>query len=388
MRTYVNNMEDVEYLYIVVWNEDPNPSPDGIHYDMYLMDADDVPLYMSGYWESREEEFDDVDYRHTIPPTVSHGDWGWLCSGYEPVYDEDGKIICHVGCDISMSEMMAERYSDLIYMIISALVVTAIALIGAFIFVTRNVVRPLTEITEDMKRFSPAPGKDYIESGVSNIYVKQGDEIGDIYDGIQKMQKNIVDYINDITTIKQDKEESDEVIKEKDQQIGEIKKEAFKDALTGIGNLNAYKRKVDDINKAIGNGYKSFAVVMMDVNRLKYINDNFGHAEGDAYLMGNSHIICEIYKHSPIYRIGGDEFVAILSGEDYKHREEKLEELRAIFEKTHKDENADPWERYSVSAGMAEFTQEDSTVEDVFKRADKIMYEEKEAFKRSNASES
>ena len=386
MRTYVNNMEDVEYLYAIVWNEDTNP--DGATYDMYLIDADDVPLYMIGYWEEREEEFDGVDYKTTIPPTISHGDWGWLCSGYEPLYDENGKIICHVGVDIEISEMMQERYSDLGYMVISALVVMVIAVVFAVIFVRKNVVNPLKEITADIKRFSPSAGKDYVEAGVTNICIKSDDEIGDIYKAIKRMQERQVDYINDITAFKQVKEEAEVVIKEKDQQIGEIRKEAYRDALTGIGSKAAYVRKENELNEAICKGYSSFAVVMMDANGLKYINDNYGHVQGDAYLKGCSHIICEEFKHSPVFRIGGDEFVAILSGEDYQKRDERVEALRKVFDTAYKNEEAQPWERYSASVGMAEFTSEDKTVDDVFKRADKLMYENKVAFKKTIASES
>ena len=386
MRTYVNNLEDVEYLYVVVWSEESNP--DGSYQDMYLIDADDVPVYMLGYWEDREAEFEGVDYTKTIPPTISHGDWGWLCSGYEPLFDEDGSIICHVGVDIDMGEMMNERYSDLAYMIISALIVTVIAVAFAVVFVRKNVVNPLKEITTDIKRFNPSAGKDYVESGVTNIYVKKDDEIGDIYTAIQRMQERIVDYINDLTAFKQSNEKAEVAIKEKDQQIGEIAKEAYRDALTGIGSKAAYVRKENELNEAIGKGYSSFAVVMMDANGLKHINDNFGHAQGDAYLKGCSHLICEEFKHSPVFRIGGDEFVAILSGEDFQKRNERVDALRKSFDLAYNKEDAQPWERYSASVGMAEFTSEDMNVDDVFKRADKLMYENKDAFKKSIASES
>ena len=381
MRTYLGNMEDVEYLYVVAWDE--HSAFDGAFYDMYVIDADDVPLYNCGYYELRESEFGEVDYTKTIQPVITTGDWGWLCSGYEPVY-VNGEIICHVGCDISMEEVMAERYSDLAYMIISAVVVTVISLIGAFIFVNHNVVKPIKAITEDMQKFSPAPGKDYIEAGVTNIYISREDEIGDIYGEIQTMQKNLVDYINDITTIRKDKEEAEESVRIKDQELGEISKEAFHDALTGIGNLNAYRRKAEELNGMIGDGKAEFAVVMMDANGLKNINDNYGHAEGDAYLKGNCNVICGILKNSPVFRIGGDEFVSVLEGVDYEQRDELVKTLRKTFAETYKKKKVQPWERYSVSVGMSVFESDDKTVDDVFKRADKIMYEVKEEFKRSN----
>jgi len=381
MRTYVENIEDIEYLYVVAWDE--HSSFDGSFYDMYVIDADDVPLYQTGYYELRELEFGEVDYTKTIQPVITRGDWGWLCSGYEPVYS-GSEIVCHVGCDISMDAVMSERYSDLAYMILGAIAVTIIALVGAFIFVNHNVVKPIKAITEDMQKFNPAPGKDYIESGVTNIYISREDEIGDIYGEIQTMQKRIVDYLNDITTIQKDMAEAEVAIKIKEQELGEISKEAFVDPLTGVGNLNAYKRRVDELSAEIASGKAEFAIVMMDANGLKNINDKYGHAEGDAYLKGNCNIICDNFKKSPVYRIGGDEFVAVLTGEDYVHREERIKALRKVFNTTYKDKKVDPWERYSVSVGMSEYGADDQSVDEVFKRADKIMYEVKEAFKRSN----
>ena len=81
-----------------------------------------------------------------------------------------------------------------------------------------------------------------------------------------------------------------------------------KDSLTGVGNKTAYIKKTNEINEQIRNGFKDFAVVMIDINGLKAVNDNYGHANGDLYIKGCCHIICEVFKHSPVYRIGGDEF--------------------------------------------------------------------------------
>ncbi len=370
MRTYVSNMEDIKYLYIVAWDED------GTELDMYLLDADDVPLYETGYYEVREAEFEGVDPRKTIQPVISEGDWGWLCSGFEPVYDHYGNLVCHVGCDVGMEEVMNARYRNLSYLIAATLGVTVIALAGAFLVVNRTVVSPLRSITSGMRKFRPSSGSSYSDAGVIDLDIRSRDEIGDIYNEIRTMQIKITDYINDITVITNDN-------KVKDKEIGEISKEAYKDALTGIGNKNAYMRMADQIGKDIADGTAEFAIVMMDVNGLKKINDSYGHVAGDNYLKGNCHIICEHFKHSPVFRIGGDEFVAILTGQDYVDRTKRVEELKASFKKTCNDESLKPWERCSASVGMAELSSIDNTFDLVFRRADKLMYEDKLAFKNN-----
>ena len=125
-----------------------------------------------------------------------------------------------------------------------------------------------------------------------------------------------------------------------------------------------------------------FAILMVDMNNLKKINDEYGHKFGDIYIKGCCNMVCETFKHSPIFRIGGDEFVVILMGSDYDKREEKLEKLKEDFIVSYKQSVADPWRRYSAALGMAENTAGDNAVEAVFKRADKEMYEDKAKFKK------
>ncbi len=166
-----------------------------------------------------------------------------------------------------------------------------------------------------------------------------------------------------------------------DEQIGQISQEAYKDALTGVGSKAAYNNKISELNDQLSKGSIDFAVVMVDMNQLKRINDEFGHKAGDLYIKGCCHLICEAFKHSPVFRIGGDEFVAILRGQDYDARLQNVENLRMAFDDAYEDEDQDPWLRFSASVGMAENASDDNTFELVFRRADEAMYEEKKRFK-------
>jgi len=374
---YLRNMDDIKYLYIVAIGE-----TDSL-YDMYLMDDENEPIYETGYYEEREPELMGVDASKEIAPTISKGDWGWLCSAYVPVFDSEGHLVCSVGCDVAMDEIMIQRRNNLLYTIIGALFLTALVLTLAIILVDRSIVKPLNAITVDMTKFSPARGRDYEESGVIALNIESRDEIEHIYQGIRNMQLNIVDYLNDLEAMQRDKEKVENDIKDKEKQIGQISREAYRDPLCGVGSKAAYSRRISDMNEHIKKNQEPlFAIVMVDVNGLKQINDNYGHSFGDSYLKGSCHIICDIYKHSPVYRIGGDEFVVILEGEDYKNRVERLANLKAAFEEKCNDTDVDPWARYSAASGMAEFAADDNSVELVFKRADKAMYDDKTEFKK------
>ena len=177
----------------------------------------------------------------------------------------------------------------------------------------------------------------------------------------------------------------------KDQTAEELAKDlstaqtvAFSDNLTGVGSKAAYTQIAERIERGFAEGETAVAVVMMDANGLKHINDNFGHEAGDKYLCGCCKTICDVYKHSPVFRIGGDEFVAVLTGEDFENREALLREIKEEFLTDYSQSGRPEWERYSAAVGMAEFEPGDTRLEDILKRADWAMYEDKEEFKRGN----
>ena len=184
----------------------------------------------------------------------------------------------------------------------------------------------------------------------------------------------------------QDVTEEEQQLKVRDEQIGQISQEAYRDSLTGVGSKAAYTKKISELNSEIEEGNTEFAVVMVDMNNLKQINDDFGHKSGDLYIRGCCHMICESFKHSPVFRIGGDEFAVILRGHDYNHREDITAELRASYIRTFENKDAEPWLRYSAAVGLAEYSDGDNTFEPVFRRADKAMYDEKKLFKERHGS--
>ncbi len=121
----------------------------------------------------------------------------------------------------------------------------------------------------------------------------------------------------------------------------------------------------------------SFAIVMIDVNFLKKVNDTYGHDKGDMYIKGACEIMSDVYAHSPIYRIGGDEFVVILEGRDYENKEELLKTIRQRYKESASSDR-DPWLKYSAAVGMAIYHPgSDLDGDTVFKRVDNDMYHEK-----------
>ena len=142
------------------------------------------------------------------------------------------------------------------------------------------------------------------------------------------------------------------------------------DALWGI----LYARR-------IGRGEApAFAAAVFDLNGLKRVNDTRGHEAGDRYIVEGCRVICDVFRHSPVYRVGGDEFVAILEGRDYEDRATLMAAFRAEMEENLRSGGA------VVSSGLSDFRPgEDNACTTVFERADEDMYRCKRRLKELEA---
>ena len=157
---------------------------------------------------------------------------------------------------------------------------------------------------------------------------------------------------------------------------------AFRDALTRTGNRTGYLDKQKELQAMMDAGRISeYAIILVDINNLKKVNDEQGHDQGDILIKNASRIICSVFDHSPVYRIGGDEFVVILTEHDYANRHELLAQLAKANIGCDRSCFLEKGEA-SFSYGMAEYRKEkDAAVEEVFNRADQAMYRHKKEMK-------
>ena len=147
------------------------------------------------------------------------------------------------------------------------------------------------------------------------------------------------------------------------------------DALTGVKNRHAYLEAEERLNELINDGdISEFAIVILDVNDLKKVNDTLGHQAGDKHLRGACKIICDTFKRSPVFRIGGDEFAVIVRGEDYERVD------RLVSDIDDQNRKAVINGGVVVACGMSKFEGDDS-VTAVFRRADRNMYDNKVSLK-------
>ena len=161
------------------------------------------------------------------------------------------------------------------------------------------------------------------------------------------------------------------------EQLQTAMKKVNTDPLTGVKSKHAYIDAEEQMDRRIADGTISeFGVVVCDLNGLKEINDSQGHDAGDQAIREACRFICARFKHSPVFRVGGDEFTVLLEGEDYVNRDALLDGFeQQMTENAQKGETA-------VAFGCSIFNPlQDKNMRMVFERADDIMYHRKTMMK-------
>ncbi|MCR4763413.1 MAG: SpoIIE family protein phosphatase [Lachnospiraceae bacterium] len=169
-----------------------------------VLDPSEALAYQGTIGEN-EGEFGDDATNTAIPPTITSGQFGWLCSAYEPICDSSGTAIAVVGVDIDMTDVMTERHRYLITMLVYGAIMTMIALFLCIWLTRRVVIKPIEALTGEMKKFK-ATDEGYEEAHVAKLDIKSRDEIRELYEGIRTMQITTVDYMQNIARITAEKE--------------------------------------------------------------------------------------------------------------------------------------------------------------------------------------
>ncbi len=146
------------------------------------------------------------------------------------------------------------------------------------------------------------------------------------------------------------------------------------DEMTGLYNRRELECTIEDTTDFVNTG-----IIAIDLNNLKYINDNYGHDKGDKYICWAADSIKRVFGGiGKAYRVGGDEFVVVVNKSYHKNLQKRLSRLKAI-DSVHRKQNP----MTGLAIGLAIFGEDDVDFETVYKRADETMYEEKRRMKEN-----
>ena len=246
-------------------------------------------------------------------------------------------------------EINAERNKHLKQSIIFILILLSFTT-AITIFFARSITKPLKKLTTEAKKMITGDMN-------AEFNIKQNDEIGELAKSFAAAKFHISQHMKQMQGL------------------------AFLDSLTGVRNKMAYDNYIAEFKSRIENGeVKSYGIAILDTNNLKEINDTYGHENGNAYLVNSCKLICQIFAHSPVFRIGGDEFLVILLDEDLYNHHDLLKQLKESMDLT---KNASfPWKQISIACGIGIATYaKATTIADTFNKADSDMYKNKRAIK-------
>ena len=302
---------------------------------------------------------------------VWNNEWGHTYAYYTPLVI-NGKKLGLIGTEIEVANVNKAILSMSLKIAGGISLGLVICIIIAMVFINYHYLKRIVHLEAQMREF----GKEKNPAIANRIKeeVKGKNEITSLCDEFANLILELEKSLENLFSAR--KELIDTKIL-----ADEMNALAKKDALTGVRNKTAYDSEARRLEWKIADGKCDFAIAMIDLNFLKRINDNYGHEQGDIAIKKLCRIICHTFKHSPVFRIGGDEFVAILENEDLSNAEHLLKMFNSQIESISAEKNLDPWEQISAAIGIARFESGDSRVADVFRRADKNMYERKKEMK-------
>jgi diguanylate cyclase (GGDEF)-like protein len=173
-------------------------------------------------------------------------------------------------------------------------------------------------------------------------------------------------------------------VSELEQENKVLREQAVRDGATGLYNRQL---NINDILNESSQEHEDIGVVFIDINRLKYLNDNFGHAEGDRVINDLARIITSSTKSSDyVIRQGGDEILVLLSNANGSTGKSVIDRVNSKIgrynEKNRlvgndKEGNQISYD-LSISAGyvLRSYTSAEP-IEETIQRADDLMYENK-----------
>lgn len=359
----VQDVMDVDCLYII-WFDIPKKRyvylVDGAYEDACPPGCVD-PLFT-----------DDPSYLENLdkscPPNITHTEeYGYLMTTGMPVRTADGEIVGYATVDLSMNEIF-ERERDILktLFMLFGIITVLVSLIGIYI-VDRTIVRHINKLSETAKQYSAR------DLNFSKLNIHTGDEIETLAESMKRMERDIKEYYDNLLETKNDLETARE-------NAQAFEREANIDPLTNLRNKRAYDLAVTELNKSD----KPYALVVFDINNLKMINDSYGHENGNIAIRNLAGLICDVFQYSPVYRIGGDEFVAILTNRDFENREALIRQFREEERRSRENSALQPWEKPCAACGYAVYDARlDNGAASVFKRADENMYGQKKKMKES-----
>ena len=296
--------------------------------------------------------------------------WGNFYSSFSPVFDSQGNVVGIIGVDFNSGWYNQQVWNNTFFVILISALFTMVGALAFLLISYRVRMRfqllrvEFSTLSDDVQTLTEEILSSADDALAAHFRVpaapETGDEIRTLGNKIRTMHQTMERYFN------------------------YMQAEVNTDGLTRVGNTAAYQERRKELERKIADGTAAFSAVVFDIDDLKQVNDRWGHACGDKIIRAAASAIAKSFGRENTFRIGGDEFIALVEHEPKERIASRLERMdAAIF--SYNASDTDCPAALSLSRGEADFMPgKDQSFRNVFDRADRRMYECKEKYHRRN----
>ncbi|MBP6599477.1 MAG: GGDEF domain-containing protein [Giesbergeria sp.] len=259
-----------------------------------------------------------------------------MLAGYAPIAFTSWGIVTQRPTRVVLAAL-----DDLMYRVLSKTLPWALLLLGLIWLSSRLIARPLWQLADGVRYMDRASSVEHIHN-VRSWYFETSELKRAMLVGVNLLH----------------------------QQIGKLHLDAQTDSLTGLHN----RRGMDEALAVWQAAQHPFAVVALDIDHFKRVNDVHGHAVGDQVLQRLAQLMAECARSGDVLcRVGGEEFLMLLPSASVEVAEQVAQRLRVRLEQT----DIPPVGRITLSLGVAQWPQHSSVIAEVLEVVDSALYEAK-----------
>lgn len=344
--------------------ESPDPAMDQIMYlgDTYYNGPEDYAI-MWKTWKTGEKQEGFKEFNNSYGHTYCY---------YTPLLI-NGQKMGLIATEIEVDKVNKEILEDTLKQLAIIALVYLVATFAIIEVLSRSLTERIEKLAGHIREYTNS--RDVKVADSIDESINGTDEIADLSSAFSNLIRQVEKQIKNLQYTSQELSDTK----------AEVKKasgRSYKDMLTGIRNRNAYEEEIKKLAIDIQDDNTEFGLAVVNMNGLKSINETYGYDNGNHAIRKLCFTVCRVFEHSPVFKVGGDEFIVILKGDDLKNSQNLVSEFKDKLRELSKNKSVKPWEKVSAAIGVAYYEKDrDLSVDDLAERAANEMLRDKAEMK-------
>lgn len=308
-------------------------------------------------------------------------EWGRFYSAYSPVFDSEHKVAGIVAVDFNAKWYDGKLNNHKAISVVILMAALTVGIVLTFIILSQNRKR-FAAMLKEIDQLDAATDK--INDSILKTSIKKLDFLPNsessllktLADGEENKQSSIHDEYEEVTS------NLHSVCKKLNKYIKFIDSNMYKDELTNTLNKAAYKNAIQALDEEIKTNSPIFSVAFFDLIGLNRINAHYGFEAGDELMFHSARILKKVFGNDNVYRVAGDEFIAIMKDKGAIDMEELFAQLDKELKEFNKSKKVA--HELGISKGSNTYkSAEHDNYRHVFMVARENMKKEKELYYQS-----